>query len=137
MIATKYLISDLHKVLDEALAFGFEIVQLPPEQVADDLPEYDSSFTGCDSAALAKDIEAWQRAHPAFIEVVYDEMRHLACLPYSKENLHKIAAIVGIKRCWFHKDHYDIPKGQIEKINSNIWFTRKISPKEMVKICRH
>lgn len=40
---------------------------------------------------------------------VCDNRRHLVCLPYSIENLHAAARAIGIKRCWFHKNHYDIP----------------------------
>lgn len=55
---------------------------------------------------------------PAGSTMVYfcDNQRHLVCLPYSKENLHKMAKDLGIKRCWFHKDHYDIPKRRILEI---------------------
>lgn len=45
-----------------------------------------------------------------------DNKRHLICEPYSIENLHKMAKELNIKRCWFHKDHYDIPKKRIEEI---------------------
>lgn len=38
-----------------------------------------------------------------------DTRRHLICIPYSIENLHRMAEDLGIKRCWFHKNHYDIP----------------------------
>lgn len=51
-----------------------------------------------------------------------DDKRHLVCIPYSKENLHKMAEDLGIKRCWFHnkkgKWHYDIPKKRIEEITN-------------------
>jgi hypothetical protein len=50
---------------------------------------------------------------------VCDKNRHLVCLPYSKENLHKMADELGIKRCWFHgvkHPHYDIPKKRIKEI---------------------
>lgn len=47
-----------------------------------------------------------------------DGSRHLVCVPYSKENLHKMARNLGIKRCWFHKNHYDIPKRRIQTITS-------------------
>lgn len=40
----------------------------------------------------------------------YDGMRHLVCVPYSVENLHLMARDLGIKRHWFHRDHYDLPK---------------------------
>ena len=57
-----------------------------------------------------------------------DKQRHLVCVPYSKENLHLMAAELGIKRCWFHKDHYDIPKKRIDEISSKceIVSSRKI-----------
>lgn len=45
-----------------------------------------------------------------------DKQRHLVCEPYSIENLHKMAKILNIKRCWFHKTHYDIPKRRIKEI---------------------
>jgi hypothetical protein len=45
-----------------------------------------------------------------------DDKRHLVCVPYSVENLHLMADDLGIKRCWFHKDHYDIPKRRIKEI---------------------
>lgn len=32
-----------------------------------------------------------------------DTKRHLICIPYSIENLHKMADNLNIKRCWFHK----------------------------------
>jgi len=47
-----------------------------------------------------------------------DILRHLVCVPYSIENLHKMAEDLNIKRCWFHKNHYDIPKRRIQEIQS-------------------
>lgn len=47
-----------------------------------------------------------------------DDNRHLVCKPYSIENLHKMAEYLGIKKCWFHKNHYDIPKKRIIEIQS-------------------
>ena len=51
-----------------------------------------------------------------------DVGRHLVCLPYSVENLHAMAADLGIKRCWWHSGasyaHYDIPKRRIAEIKS-------------------
>ena len=48
-----------------------------------------------------------------------DNLRHLVCEPYTIENLHKMAALLNIKRCWFHNNshpHYDIPKRRITEI---------------------
>jgi hypothetical protein len=50
------------------------------------------------------------------VEYYCDNYRHLVCVPYSKENLHKMADKLNIKRCWFHKDHYDIPKKRLKEI---------------------
>ena len=47
-----------------------------------------------------------------------DNKRHLICEPYSTENLHSMATQLNIKRCWFHKTHYDIPKRRIDEITS-------------------
>lgn len=62
-----------------------------------------------------------------------DNKRHLICIPYSINNLHKMALELNIKRCWFHKDHYDIPKKRIAEIQSKCNF---ISTKDIVKIVR-
>ncbi len=44
------------------------------------------------------------------VRYLTDGKRHLICVPYSVRNLHAMATTLGIKRCWFHRDHYDIPK---------------------------
>jgi len=64
--------------------------------------------------------------------VIYcDDKRHIVCIPYSKENLHKMAESLDIKRCWFHKNHYDIPKRRIEEIVNKCIL---IDNKEIIKI---
>jgi len=60
-----------------------------------------------------------------------DNKRHLVCVPYSIENLHKMAEDLDIKRCWFHKDHYDIPKKRIDEIKSRC---EVVTDREIVKI---
>jgi len=53
------------------------------------------------------------------MEYFFDTKRHLVCIPYSVENLHRMAADLGIKRHWYHsgdKPHYDIPKSRIADI---------------------
>lgn len=67
------------------------------------------------------------------IKYLTDGARHLICLPYSIENLHDMALDLGIKRCWFHKDHYDIPKRRIAEIEAKCTI---VSSKEIVSICR-
>ena len=53
---------------------------------------------------------------------VCDDARHIVCLPYSIENLHRMAADLGIHRCWFHRGasyaHYDIPKRRIAEVTA-------------------
>lgn len=60
-----------------------------------------------------------------------DKMRHLVCVPYNIENLHVMAEDLGIKKCWFHKNHYDIPKKRIEEVTDKC---NLISSQEIVKI---
>ena len=62
-----------------------------------------------------------------------DNQRHLVCLPYSIENLHIMAESLGIKKVWFHKNHYDIPKKRIEEIMKQCTV---VSPKEILKIIK-
>lgn len=40
-----------------------------------------------------------------------------------------MAEELNIKRCWFHKDHYDIPKRRISEIQSKC----KIVSSKMIK----
>lgn len=50
-----------------------------------------------------------------------DDSRHLICVPYSIDNLHRMAEDLNIKRCWYHSKkypHYDIPKKRIDEIKS-------------------
>lgn len=67
------------------------------------------------------------------MEYLTDGQRHLICFPYSKENLHKMADDLGIKRCWFHRNHYDIPKKRIAEIEAKCRF---VSSREIVKIIK-
>jgi hypothetical protein len=64
---------------------------------------------------------------------VTDGKRHLVCIPYSVENLHEMAADLGIGRHWFHKNHYDIPKKRMDEISSKCML---VSSKDIVKIIR-
>jgi len=69
------------------------------------------------------------------VEIIYycDNARHLVCCPYSIANLHKMARMLQIKRCWFHKDHYDIPKMRIEEIRKQCTV---VTSKEIVRIIK-
>ena len=60
-----------------------------------------------------------------------DNKRHLICIPYSIENLHIMANDLQLKKCWFHKNHYDIPKKRIIEIQNKC---KIISSKDIVKI---
>lgn len=65
-----------------------------------------------------------------------DGQRHLVCVPYSVENLHRMAAELGIKRCWFHAGrlaHYDVPKLRQAEISAR---TTVVSPREVLRIIR-
>jgi len=67
------------------------------------------------------------------MEYYCDNKRHLVCKPYSVENLHKMADELGIKKCWFHKNHYDIPKRRIDEIKNKC---KEVSPREILKIIK-
>lgn len=77
--------------------------------------------------------------HPLREELRYycDDMRHLVCVPYTVENLHRMAEDLGIKRCWFHRGskhpHYDIPKRRIEEVRAKCTV---VSPREVLKIMK-
>lgn len=44
-----------------------------------------------------------------------------------------MAKNLSIKKCWFHNDHYDMPKKRIEEIQSKCEI---VSSKEIVKIIK-
>lgn len=44
-----------------------------------------------------------------------------------------MAEELNIKRCWFHKNHYDIPKKRIAEIEAQC---ELVSPKEILKTIR-
>jgi hypothetical protein len=44
-----------------------------------------------------------------------------------------MAEDLGIKRCWFHKDHYDMPKRRIEEITQKC---QMVSAREIARIAR-
>lgn len=57
-------------------------------------------------------------------------------MPYSVENLHLMAAALGIKRCWFHSGrlaHYDVPKLRIEEIANR---TEVVSGRRILEIIK-
>ena len=62
-----------------------------------------------------------------------DGKRHLVCVPYSIDNLHLMAHNLGIDKCWFHKDHYDIPKRRIAEIEAKC---EMVDSKTIVKIIK-
>lgn len=67
------------------------------------------------------------------MEYFCDNKRHLVCKPYSISNLHIMAERLGIKRCWFHKNHYDIPKTRIKEITDKCTL---VSPQDIVRIIK-
>lgn len=52
------------------------------------------------------------------MKFVCDNARHLVCVPYTIDGLHAMARELGIKRCWFHRNHYDIPARRIAEITA-------------------
>lgn len=45
-------------------------------------------------------------------ELIYitDGVGNVICLPYSVENLHKMADDLGIAKRWYRNGHYNVPK---------------------------
>lgn len=67
---------------------------------------------------------------------ICDNKRHLVCIPYSTDNLHRMAEALGVKRCWYHPSpypHYDIPKKRVEEITARCIVVRA---QEIVRIVR-
>lgn|SRR5579863_5842397 len=77
------------------------------------------------------------------VEVLFDQQRHLIVKPYGLPLLHRAAQELGIKRCWFHKTHYDVPKRVMPKLLEHIesWgndgFFRQVKPREILKEIKH
>lgn len=73
----------------------------------------------------------------AALTYVCDDGRHLVCLPYSRENLHRMAVELDIKRCWFHASakyaHYDIPKRRISEIQAKC---KVVDGRTILRICK-
>lgn len=66
-----------------------------------------------------------------------DNQRHLVCIPYSIDNLHKMADTLNIKRCWYHNSkfpHYDVPKKRIQEIKEKCIV---VSARDILNICKH
>ena len=56
------------------------------------------------------------------MNIYCDVNRHLICTPYTIDNLHSMAKILNIKRCWFHNSnypHYGIPLKRVDEIISH------------------
>jgi len=72
------------------------------------------------------------------MEFYCDSQRHLVCVPYSVENLHKMAAQLGIKRCWYHaasgRSHYDIPKRRVEEVRAKC---HAVSSRELLRTIKN
>jgi len=68
------------------------------------------------------------------MEFYCDKSRHVVCVPYSIKNLHKMAKKLKIKRYWFHKNHYDMPKKRIDEITAKC---NVVSSKDIVRIIKN
>lgn len=58
----------------------------------------------------------------------------------SMSELHRMACLMGIKRCWFHSGsrfpHYDIPKKMRDNFFENFKFVKKVTGREIVVILK-
>jgi len=67
-----------------------------------------------------------------------DDYRHLVCIPFSIENLHKMAEDLGIGKHFFEISklghaHYDIPKRRIKEIQAKC---EVVSSKDILRIIK-
>jgi hypothetical protein len=62
-----------------------------------------------------------------------DKLRHIVCVPYSVENLHRMAEQLDLKRGWFHKDHYDMPKQRIAELTARCVLVRPLTILHIIK----
>lgn len=70
------------------------------------------------------------------MELVCDRHRHLVCVPFSVENLHLMARVLGIGRHWFHGGrlpHYDIPVRRIAEVTARC---RVVTSRELLRIIK-
>lgn len=68
---------------------------------------------------------------------ICDNSRHLICLPYSIENLHRMASDLGLAKNWYHKGshpHYDMPKKRVAEITN---MCKVVSSKELLLIIKN
>lgn len=68
-----------------------------------------------------------------YLKYITDKKRHLICVPYSIKNIHQMAQELGIDKCWFRKNHYDIPKKRITEIEKKCQI---VDPTQIVEIIR-
>lgn len=69
--------------------------------------------------------------------VLADDARHLVCLPYTVDDLHRMAEHLGIGRHFYHASpfpHYDIPVRRQAEI---VVMARSVSSKDIVRLWRH
>lgn len=92
---------------------------------------------------------AARKPPPYPLQFICDRKRHVICWPYSEENLHRMAASLGIKRAWFHKGkkmgsnyecivqlaHYDMPKKRQNELLA-IPEMRIVTSREIIQIIK-
>ncbi len=102
--------------LDSAIENGYELDEELAIDIAEDLTTYDARFEHVDIANIVPLVDSWKCRRKSAITILVDDARHIACVPYTRENLHRVADWLGLKRCWFHggaRPHYDVPKRRI------------------------
>ena len=117
---------------DNAVENGYEIDVWPAWKIAEDISEYDAELESFTHAELLPHITAWLNQRP--LRFYCDEMRHLVCKPYTVENLHRMAADLDIKRCWYHTGrhpHYDIPKKRVTELTTRC---ELVDPRQILAI---
>ncbi len=80
---------------------------------------------------MVLDVDFTQEIHHMSTKYYTDGRQTKCRRPSSIENLHAMAEDLNIKRCWFHKDHYDIPKLRMDETEEKCIM---VSQKEIVRI---
>lgn len=126
--------ADVDQELDQLVADGELWVQWEPlDSLIDECYLlFELSFTDEEYIAAKPLFDDWRKRNGCD-QPVCDDQRHLVCRPYSIEGLHRMARALRIKRCWFHRNHYDIPKKRVAEVMS---MCEVVSPREVLKLIK-
>lgn len=81
--------------------------------------------------------EGWEEVRRRLITPYCDGSRHIIAYPYTRENLHRVARELGLRRHWFHASddhpHYDMPLSRVEELTRRCV---KVPARDLLRIVR-